>query len=175
MYLENENIRLRALEPEDLDILYKWENNTDIWQVGCTTEPYSRYILKEYIAYSDRTIYEKKQLRLMITRKEDDVTVGIIDLTDFDPHNLRAGIGLLLDAPFRGKGYALQAMNLLRDYAFGFLHLKQLYVHIPVTATESLQLFKTHGFTHTGTMQQWIRQGEAFVDVTIWQCINEVK
>ena len=64
MYLENENIRLRALEPEDLEILYKWENDTSIWQVGCTTEPYSRYILKEYIAYSDKTIYEKKQLRL---------------------------------------------------------------------------------------------------------------
>ena len=26
MYLENDILRLRALEPEDLDILYKWEN-----------------------------------------------------------------------------------------------------------------------------------------------------
>ena len=68
MYLENDTLRLRALEPEDLDILYKWENDTNLWWVGCTTEPYSRYILKEYIAYSDKTIYEKKQLRLMIVR-----------------------------------------------------------------------------------------------------------
>ena len=172
MYLENENIRLRALEPEDLEILYKWENDTSIWQVGCTTEPYSRYILKEYIAYSDKTIYEKKQLRLMITRKDDDVTVGTIDLTDFDPHNLRAGVGILIDSTYRGEGYALQAVQLIKEYAFRFLHLKQLYAHIPVTIPASMHIFQQNGFEQTGIMHQWIRHNEAFVDVTLWQCLN---
>lgn len=173
MYLENEHIRLRALEPEDLEILYKWENDTDIWQVGCTTEPYSRYILKEYIAYSDKTIYEKKQLRLMITRKVDNVTVGTIDLTDFDPHNLRAGVGILIDRDYRNNGYASQAVQLIKDYAFQFLHLKQLYAHIPVSIPASIHIFRQSGFQQTGIMQQWIIHNGDFVDVTVWQCINQ--
>ena len=35
-------IRLRALEPEDLDVLYAIENDTTIWNVGNTNVPYSR-------------------------------------------------------------------------------------------------------------------------------------
>ena len=66
MLLENGNIRLRAVEPEDLDRLYSWENNTRLWDVGNTRNPYSRYILKQYIINSDKDIYENKQLRLMI-------------------------------------------------------------------------------------------------------------
>lgn len=33
MWLENEHIRLRALEPEDLEILYQWENNTQLREI----------------------------------------------------------------------------------------------------------------------------------------------
>ena len=41
--LENETIRLRALEPEDLELLYRWENNPELWSLGNTMSPYSRY------------------------------------------------------------------------------------------------------------------------------------
>ena len=63
MYLKNDHITLRALEPEDLEHFYRWENDTTLWAVSSAVEPYSRYILKEYIAFADKTIYEKKQLR----------------------------------------------------------------------------------------------------------------
>ena len=36
-------MKLRAIEPEDLDLLYQIENNTELWQVGATNVPYSRY------------------------------------------------------------------------------------------------------------------------------------
>ena len=65
--LENETIRLRALEPEDLELLYRWENNPELLEsLGNTMSPYSRYILKEYIRESHRDIFDLKQLRLMI-------------------------------------------------------------------------------------------------------------
>ena len=34
--MESELIRLRALEPEDVGILYRWENDTEIWKVSNT-------------------------------------------------------------------------------------------------------------------------------------------
>ena len=66
MFLRNDFMTLRALEPEDLEIMYRWENDSSLWMYGSTMEPYSRYTIKQYIANSDKTIYEKKQLRLMI-------------------------------------------------------------------------------------------------------------
>ena len=48
-WLTNGNIRLRAPEPEDLELLYKMENDTTLWSVGNSTQPYSRYTLRNYI------------------------------------------------------------------------------------------------------------------------------
>ena len=43
-------VRLRALEPEDLDILYRYENDSSLWEVGTTIAPFSRKQLYDYIA-----------------------------------------------------------------------------------------------------------------------------
>ena len=47
-WLRGETVRLRALEPEDLELLYRWENNPAWWDVGNTLAPYSRYLLLYY-------------------------------------------------------------------------------------------------------------------------------
>ena len=44
------SIHLRAVEPEDLDLLYKIENDVKLWNVGATNVPYSRYTLHDYVA-----------------------------------------------------------------------------------------------------------------------------
>ncbi|MDD2552160.1 MAG: GNAT family N-acetyltransferase, partial [Dysgonamonadaceae bacterium] len=60
-FLENNTLSLRAPEPEDLEVLYKWENDTDIWQYGTAISPYSKFILKQYIADAQTDIFQSKQ------------------------------------------------------------------------------------------------------------------
>ena len=69
--LQTENIRLRALEPEDIDILYKWENDTRIWKISNTLAPFSKYILRRFIEDQKYDIYETKQLRMIIESRSD--------------------------------------------------------------------------------------------------------
>ena len=57
-------VRLRAMEPEDLDFLYNIENDRELWNVGNTNVPYSRYVLHDYIANSTNDIYSDGQVRL---------------------------------------------------------------------------------------------------------------
>ena len=173
MYLQNETIHLRALEPEDLEQLYDWENDTEIWTVSNAVEPYSRYILKEYIAYSDKTIYEKKQLRLMIVNKESNHVVGAIDIFDFDAHNMRAGIGILIEQAYRQKNYAGMALDLVKEYCFNFLHLNQLYAHVTSDNGSSRALFSRHGFSQSGVLRSWLHHENGFLDVEVFQSIKE--
>ncbi len=172
MLLQGERIKLRALEPDDLELLYKWENNPELWSVSCATEPYSRYVITEYISHSDKTIYEKKQLRLMINCIKTNTTLGIIDLFDFDPFHLRAGVGILIDPQFQQKGYASEALNILIDYAFNFLNLKQLYAHIPVNNGISRALFLKNKFKNCGCLKKWLRDGDNYFDVEIHQLVK---
>ena len=74
-------VNLRAMEPEDLDLLYRIENDHELWSLGSTNVPYSRYALHEYMANSTGDIYTDKQVRLII-ENEDRVTVGLADLTN---------------------------------------------------------------------------------------------
>jgi diamine N-acetyltransferase len=67
--LDNIHIRLRALEPEDLETLYAWENDMSIWQLSNTLIPFSKFTLKQYLETSKMDIYEAKQLRLIIELK----------------------------------------------------------------------------------------------------------
>ena len=67
--MQDENILIRALEPEDLEYLYKWENDMDLWDVSDTLTPFSHFTLKKYIENAHVDIYTSKQLRLMITRR----------------------------------------------------------------------------------------------------------
>jgi diamine N-acetyltransferase len=170
--LRNDNIHLRLLEPEDLDLLYTWENDSSLWALGSTVSPYSRYTLKEYIVQSHLNIYEARQLRLMTELRASQQGVGLADLYDFDPHNRKAAVGVLVDSQHQRKGIATQALNLLAEYAFSFLKLHQLYAYIPVKNEASKALFRRCGFVVSGTLSDWISIDKGFSDVLFVQRIN---
>ncbi len=171
--LENKKIRLRALEPEDLELLYRWENDSDLWKVGNTLAPFSRYTLRKYIAGCGQDIYEVRQLRLMIDERESGNSVGIVDLFDFEPYHNRAACGILIDTHYRGHGLATCALRLLIDYAYSFLGFRQLYAHVPVPNKPSVRLFKRCGFVEAGILKDWIRTTEGYTDVYILQSFND--
>lgn len=169
MKLKNEHITLRAIEPSDIDALYEWENDTDNWTVSNTQTPFSRFVLEQYMASAHQDIYSVKQLRLMICNEENKA-IGSIDLFDFDPNNLRAGIGILIaEKTDRKKGYASEALKLLMDYCFSSLNLHQLYCNITIDNEASVLLFQKHGFLITGMKKEWIRAGEKFKDELLLQ------
>ncbi|NDV67519.1 GNAT family N-acetyltransferase [Dysgonomonas sp. 25] len=176
MLLSNSYIKLRALEPDDLDMLYQWENTSAHWLHGNTLAPYSRFALKKYITETQLTdIYESKQLRLMIELTDNNlnITIGIIDLYDLDVRNNRAGVGILIDEKYRNRGYATQSLDLIKDYAFNFLGLYQLYAFISVKNKYSLQLFENAGYKHAGILKNWILKNDIYEDVQILQLLKE--
>lgn len=169
--LSNEYILLRAPEPEDLDYFYRWENNTVLWKYGATLSPFSQYALKEYLRTVSPDIYKDNQLRFMIERRADGCVMGSIDLYDFEPHHLRAGVGILVEPAFHRMGIATQAIQLIVTYAFHFLHIHQLYAHIPVSNTPSTALFSQCGFVETGMLKDWIIVGNRYENVSLMQRI----
>ena len=97
-------VRLRALEPEDLDFLYRIENDEALWDCGTTNVPYSRQVLREYILSARNDIYADGQVRLMAENEAGEV-VGIGDFVNFDPRHQRAEIGLVVPVEYRRRGY----------------------------------------------------------------------
>lgn len=164
-------IRLRALEPDDLGFLYNIENNEAYWEVSNTQTPYSRYLLKQYLENSHLDIYEAKQVRFAIENNKNQI-VGMIDLFDFSPQHLRAGVGVLIDQKHQQKGYATEAIKILNKYAFSSLNLRQLYANIATNNTKSMLLFEKLGYLQVGIRKDWIYSDSDFKDVAFYQLIH---
>lgn len=169
--LKGQNIKLRALETTDLEFLYKVENNEEFWEVSTTQTPFSKTILAQYLENAHLSIYETKQLRLVVEDNHGE-TIGLIDLFDYDPQHFRAGIGILILPEFQKKGYAFETLTLIKNYAFSQLNLKQLYANIQVQNRESILLFEKLGYEHTGTRKNWTYYNGKFSDVAFYQLIH---
>lgn len=161
-------IKLRALEPEDLDILYMIENDIGLWNVGTTNVPYSRYTLHDYIARATNDIYTDRQVRLMAENEAGEV-VGIVDIVNFDPQHQRAELGIVIMTAHRRQGYATAAVEEILHYAQRILHLHQLYAIVDKQNTAALQLFKKTAFKESAQLAQWLYDGQAYRDVLLLQ------
>ena len=157
--MNHPHVILRAMEPEDLDTLYKIENNQELWAVSATNVPYSRFALHEYVETNTNDIYADKQVRLMIDNDAGE-TVGIIDLMNFSPQHSRAEVGIVIMKPHRQKVYATAAMEKLVAYARQTLHLHQLFLVTECDNESCLLLFEKLGFEKTALLKQWLQQKE---------------
>ena len=170
-------VALRAVEPLDLELLYAWENSPEVWEHGDVLAPFSRHALQQYIERAQQEdIYALRQLRLMVDLVNSDtsrITIGTVDLYDFEPQHSRAGVGVLIfEKTFRRQGYATQALKQLMDYAFGTLHLHQLYCSIAESNTASLALFKQLGFEVTGVRKEWRKKSQTFENEIFMQMLK---
>ena len=71
-HFQGNGIRLRAPEPEDLEVMFRFENATDVWEMSNTTGPYSRFQLKQYIEQTQNDLFADRQLRLIASMCEED-------------------------------------------------------------------------------------------------------
>lgn len=161
-------MRLRAIEPEDLDLLYLIENDKNLWQVGATNVPYSRYTLHDYIANSSDDIFADRQVRLMVENDEGE-TIGIADLVQFSPQHLRAEVGIVIMNAQRRKGYATAAIEALCDYALRVVHLHQLYAVVDENNEAAIALFRKAGFSTGNTLNEWLFDGHEYHNALLMQ------
>lgn len=165
---ERPRVTLRALEPEDLEMLYEVENDRTLWDVGVTNVPYSRFALREYIAGATGDIYADRQVRLIICVPGGEA-VGMADLCNFDPRHRRAEVGIVVRREWCGRGIGHAALAELADYARRVLHLHQLYAVVAAARPHTVALFEDEGFRRTATLPQWLCDGEAYADAVLLQ------
>lgn len=171
MSLEGELTRLRALEAEDVDLLYVWENDPAVWGVSGTLAPFSRHTLRRFLDEQRFDLYAARQLRLVVETL-DGRAVGLVDLFEFEPVALRAGIGILIHgAGDRGRGFASDALDVLCRYARQVLGLHQLWCSVAPDNAASLTLFRRAGFVECGRKREWRRTPDGWADELLLQKI----
>lgn len=154
-------MRLRALEPEDINLLLALENDETLWNTGNTHVPFSRYALTNYIVTCQNDLLIDRQIRLVTEHQGQ--TIGLADIFNYAPQHRRAEVGIALLPAYRGKGLAVRVMETLLDYCRLHLPISTLFAIVRDDNKPAGRLFPRCGFQLTATLPQWLRspQGEA--------------
>lgn len=191
MNIEGRIVRLRAVEPADIDRMYLWENDASVWEVSGTLVPFSRHTLQRFLDEQAYDLLQTRQQRLIIEVPETDGrtdggqeamqdgqigqpmrAVGALDLFELDMLHRRVGIGILIYAAAdRSHGYARDAVETVCRHAREVLGLHQVWCHVGASNAASLRLFAACGFRETGRKRDWLRTPEGWQDEVLLQRI----
>lgn len=171
--LHGAKVSLRAPEPSDLDMMYLLENDPSCSQYSLTTSPISRQQLWNYLQNYSGDFHAERQLRLVIVDNTSNAPIGAVDITDYDPNDARAFVGIGILPTWRGKGYGSEAMKLIISFSANILRLHQLAAVVSVENNESMALFRAVGFKPCGRLRSWHRCGKSYTDAIMLQHLFE--
>lgn len=168
--LQNSTLKIRALEPTDLDFLYHMENCTQHWDSSNVHAPLSRYALYNYIQQQPSGVFEATQLKWVVTLT-NDTPVGLLELNGIDHFHKRAEVGIFILAKYTRQGYATQAMQLLIDYAKQYMGWHQLTAVVAQKNTASHKLFRKVGFVQSGEFIDYFKTNSGFENALFYQLV----
>lgn len=161
----NYELKLRAVEPEDADMMYEAESDEAAWAYSDYLAPLSRELLRQYALTYDADPLRSGQLRLII--ENENTPVGILDIFDISSRHLRADTGIYLLPDYRRKGLGVRSLELAKEYCRKRLGLHQLSATIAQSNATAKHCYEKAGFRPTGIRPDWLRTSDGYQSATI--------
>lgn len=168
--LHGRRVQLTAVEQTDLDALLPFFQDISslYYYIPTTARPLNSSQLEKMLLDWNDGIEN-----FCFAVRTADETIGLINIDGLDWPNSHAEVGIALASPAaRGKGYALEALMLLVDFAFKELGLNRLWARIIADNEASQRLFAKAGFVHEGIMRRHVLRGGCFRDMHIYGIIS---
>lgn len=154
---EGDLVRLRALEPEDADLIYEWAHDPEVGRWMTNDHPRSRAQIRKRC--EERPINTYELVVLGIETKAEGKLIGIIDLRDAQPEIGNAELDIYIgDAEYRnGGGYGTDALRTMCRYGFNSMRLHMITLWVVAENEIARHVYRKVGFSEDG------RHREAFV------------
>ena len=170
MNITYQDITLRAIEEEDLDLLQEMMNDPEIEKMtGVVGLPVSKREQKKW--YENLT---NKDVRLVIDTKEHGA-IGVVMLTDIDYRNSTAQFHskIATSKQIRGKGYGTKATYALIRYGLLEMNLHLIYSHIVEYNIPSQRVKEKCGFKKDGVLRDRVYKNGNYYNLTVWSVTKD--
>lgn len=172
--LRSENIYLRAIDPDDYLISYKWRKDFDL--ISGYSMP--RYVsMKTEQKWALRAIEEHetgKSVRLVICTTDEDKIIGFINLLNINFQNKSCETSIIIgDREYHRKGVAAEARVMLFKYAFFELELERILARVLSLNTAAIFNAVKFGYVKEGTLRNSIFRNGEYQDVHLYSILRE--
>lgn len=172
MNIYGERIVLRALKPEDNDMLLELINDPETEAlIGGKTWPIS---MQHQVKWLSEQESNTAIFRCAIAERKSDNALGTIILNEIDYQNGTAQIHIKLakKSGVRGNGYGTEALKVAVKYAFEEMRLHCIYANILSYNSVSQHLFEKCGFKREGILRDRAYKGGSYMDVYSYSILS---
>ena len=116
----------------------------------------------------------KKGKNFAVRLLENNELLGNIGFNSIGEIHRTAEIGIMLGNPkYQRKGYGMEALNLLLDYGFSFLNLRNIYLKVFEYNEVAYNLYKKAGFKEVGRLRKAVEIMGKTYDEIIMDMLKE--
>lgn len=162
-----EDIKLRAIEESDLNMIREMINDPEIeGMTGGYSVPISEY---QHRRWFENLQNSDKELRTVIETKEHGA-IGLVMLTDIDWKNRTAQFHSKISTSkgLRGKGYGTKATKAIVKYAFEQLNINLIFSRILEYNAASQRVKEKCGFKKDGILRNRVYKNGQYHDIAVW-------
>ena len=116
----------------------------------------------------------KKGKNFAVRLLENNALLGNRGFNSIGEIHRTAEIGIMLGNPkYQRKGYGMEALNLLLDYGFSFLNLRNIYLKVFEYNEAAYNLYKKVGFKEVGRLRKAVEIMGKTYDEIIMDMLKE--
>ena len=169
--LIGDNIYLSPISLDDIEEYAQMVNDIKV-SVGLGYLSYTNII--DFESEKEFLISVKKEKRFAVRLLENDELLGNVGFKSVGEIHRTAEMGIMLGNPkYQRKGYGMEAINLLLDYGFSFLNLRNISLNVFEYNEVAYNLYKKIGFKEAGRLRKAVEIMGKTYDVIIMDMLKE--
>ena len=170
-FLSGKKVYLRGLTKEDCQQDYLcMANDVEIstFVEGIGYYPLSPRDLEEYIESNNNY----SNMLLGIFENNSNKYVGNIHLSQIKPYHNSCVLGIVLSKDFTGKGYALEAVNLVIKHAFETMNIHRIQIPVIEMNDRAINLYERAGAVKEGRLREAFYYQNKYHDMLIYSILK---
>ncbi|MBS1688601.1 MAG: GNAT family N-acetyltransferase [Bacteroidetes bacterium] len=157
----------------DVDEIYKYRSDPGLMQFIPHRLAHKRDDVVEAIERIDRMINTNEGINWTITRKGEDIPLGMVGYVRMYKDHHRAEIGYMLHTPYHGKGIIQEAFQAAVDYGFEVMKLHSIEAIVNSLNTPSKKLLERAGFSNDAFFKDYLHHDGKYMDVNVYSLLTK--
>ncbi len=171
--LKGEKVILRAMEREDLERLWQFNNDLEVELAGGGDPPMPQSLARLQAEFESK-VSSGGRNGASFAIEADGQLIGQCSLFNFDDtaHTCELGIAIG-DKAYWGKGYGREAVGLLLEYAFRYRNLRRVFLRTDGQNIRGQRAYRACGFVEEGRLRAHVYSNGAYDDLVFMGILRD--
>jgi diamine N-acetyltransferase len=172
--IQGKNVRLRAIEREDIPRCVRWVNDPEVIRYTSLNLPFSQAMEEKWFDRQLEIPAAKGQtLAIEVRVGIEWIHVGNTSLFGFEQIDNSAEFGIMIgEKEYWNKGYGRETALLMLKHGFEDLNLNRIYLHVFTENSRGIKAYEAAGYIKEGVLRQAMYKNGKYNDVLLMSVLH---